>query len=98
MKLVLYEHAYIKDIKRMYETGVCKIIMQKWPRAIQSKRGSTKLQNQQESTALLHDHTARVLLLGLGIECLALHTQIIRLGHQAVKLLASLQYRFDRLV
>ena len=50
------------------------------------------------SASLLHDHTAAVLLLRLGIEHLTLRTQSVRFGDQAIDLLASLQYRLDGLV
>lgn len=45
-----------------------------------------------------HDRAAAVLLLRLCVEHFALGTEAIRLGHQAVNLLTSLQYRFNGLV
>lgn len=47
---------------------------------------------------ILHNRATAVLLLCLRVEHLALCAQAIRLGHQAVDLLSSLEDRFDCLV
>ena len=46
----------------------------------------------------LHHHTARILLLGLGIKHLALRAQPIGFRDKTVDLLAALQYGFDGFV
>jgi hypothetical protein len=50
------------------------------------------------SASPLHDDTARILLLRLGVEHLALRAQPITLSHQVINLLTALQHTLNSLV